>query len=318
MWLSRALTEPLRRAEAVTHRLADGDLSTRLTEPTPEADDELSDLARSINTMAESLERSRGVERQFLLSVSHDLRTPLTSIRGYAEAITDGTAPDPRPAAEVILFESRRLERLVQDLLELARLDAQQFSLHLHDMAVTDVVADTVAGFQREADGAGVVLSVIEDTHRATALVDPDRLAQVVANLVGNGLRYATSRLTVATVADGPSVIVDVNDDGPGIAPEDLPHVFERLYVAKHRPGRVEGSGLGLAIVRELVVAMSGTVTAESPAGDGDRGARMVVRLPGPRADLRSGAEPMARRPGNALVAGEAAPPPRVTGGPVR
>ena len=282
LWVSGALTTPLRRAEQATHRIAAGDLSTRL--PDPGAGAELGDLAASINTMAEGLERSRGLERQFLLSVSHDLRTPLTSIRRYAEAIADGTAPDAGAAAGVILTESRRLERLVRDLLDLARLDARQFSLHPQVLAVTEVVTEAAEGFRREAEDAGITLVVDEDPTATPALIDPDRLAQVVANLVENALKYAAASVRVSTVALDGTLAVAVADDGPGIAAADLPHVFERLYVSGHRPLRKEsGSGLGLAIARELVAAMGGRVTAESPITS-NGGTRVVVELPGGRA----------------------------------
>lgn len=281
LWLSGTLTRPLRRAKAATHRIAAGDLSARLPEPRPNARDELSDLARSINTMAETLERSRGLEQQFLLSVSHDLRTPLTSIRGYAEAIGDGTAPDHGAAAGVILSESRRLERLVRDLLDLAKLDAHRFSFALQTVEVNEVVTDTAEGFRREADAAGTVLTIDEDPTRSLAHIDPDRMAQVVANLLENAFKFAIGSVRVGTAAFPGGVAVVVADDGPGISPEDLPHVFERLYVARHRPVRMEsGSGLGLAIVRDLVVAMGGAVDAESPISPDGRGTRLVVRLP--------------------------------------
>lgn len=281
VWLSGSLTRPLRRAEHATHRIADGDLSARLPEPRATARDELSDLTRSINTMAEGLERSRGLERQFLLSVSHDLRTPLTSIRGYAEAITDGTAPDHAAAAGIILSESRRLERLVRDLLDLAKLDAHRFSFDIRPVEVDEVVTDTAEGFRREAEAGGIRFTVDEDPSRSVAQVDPDRLAQVVANLTENALKFAVGSVRVGTATFAGGVAVVVADDGPGIAPEDLPFVFERLYVARHRPARREsGSGLGLAIVRELVAAMGGSVDAESPISPDGRGTRMVVRLP--------------------------------------
>src|SRR5207248_5606518 len=135
--------------------------------------EELASLARSINTMAATLARSRGLERQFLMSVSHDLRTPLTSIRGFAEAIADGAATDDRRAAEVITAESRRLERLVGDLLDLAKLDAKRFSLDLRPVDLADVVAATADGFRPAADGYGLALEV--DTAAATVRADPDR-----------------------------------------------------------------------------------------------------------------------------------------------
>lgn len=274
--LSGTLTKPLRDAEAASRRLAAGDLTARVAEPAAGARDEVADLSRSINAMAEALERSRGLEQQFLLSVSHDLRTPLTSIRGYAEAMADGTGLPAEHAGTVILSESRRLERLVRDLLELAHLDARSFSLRSDVVELDDLVAACVDGFAPEAAAAGVAITV-----RAVPSVvhgDHDRLAQVVANLLENGLKYASSVLVVRVASDDGRARVSVDDDGPGIAPVDLPHVFDRLYVARHQPERRESaSGLGLAIVRELVAAMGGTAGAEpSPTG----GARLWIELP--------------------------------------
>ena len=276
--LGRRMTKPLRQVEEATARIATGDLSTRLPAPEKGTDDELASLMRSINTMAEALDRSRGVEQQFLLSVSHDLRTPLTSIRGYAEAITDGALADPGAGAAVILAEARRLERLVRDLLDLGKLDARTFSLDLHPLDLADVAAGTADGFQLEADDAGVVIEVDAPAAPVAVSGDADRLAQVGANLVENALRFARSRVTVRVTAQGPWARLDVIDDGPGIAAEDLPHVFERLYVSRHQPRRTEaGSGLGLAIVRELVAAHGGTVDASAaPTG----GACLSVLLP--------------------------------------
>ena len=275
--LGRRLTKPVREADAAARRIAAGELSTRLPEPAKGSTDELADLVRSVNTMAEALERSKGLEQSFLLSVSHDLRTPLTSIRGYAEAITDGAAPDPKWAAGVILGESRRLERLVRDLLDLAKLQARGFSFEMSPRDLADLARQAVEGVGPDAAASGVQLSAACPAP-VPANVDPDRMAQVLANLVENAMKYAMSRVEVGAATVGGTAMVWVDDDGPGISPEDRPFVFERLYVAKRSPVRAEvGSGLGLAIARELVTAMGGTITAESaPSG----GARMVVQLP--------------------------------------
>lgn len=294
-WVARRVIRPVRDADDATRQIAAGDFSTRLPEPPAAATDELADLTRSINTMAATLERSQTLEQQFLLSVSHDLRTPLTSIKGYAEAITDGA--DPRWASSVILRESERLERLVRDLLELARLEARSFSLAVEPVDLADVVRDVAAGLGPDAAAAGLTLEV-HAARSAPVRGDRDRLAQVAANLVENATKYARTRIVVgATVADRTSLLW-VDDDGPGIAAADLPHVFERLYVARHEPVRKEsGSGLGLAIVRELVQAMGGTVAAEqAPRG----GARLVVRLPaagGPPAGSPAPGSPAATLP---------------------
>ncbi len=289
LWLGSTIARPLRQATEVTERLAGGDLSARLDDPPAGDADELAVLARSVNSMADTLERSRGLEQQFLLSISHDLRTPLTNIRGYAEAISDGAAA-PDDAAGVILRESDRLERLVRDLLDLARLDARQFTLHPVPLDVTAAVAEAASSHRAEVVAAGLELDVVPGA-RVAAEVDPDRLAQVVGNLVANAVRYARARVVVECRPvdgddDGPAgAAVLVTNDGPPISAEDLPHLFERLYQSADQPARAEsGSGLGLAIVRELVGAMGGSVGVTSPATGG---ATFWFRLPG-STDFRS------------------------------
>jgi signal transduction histidine kinase len=276
--LGRRLVSPLRQADDATRRIAAGDLAVRLPEPAERERDELAQLTRSVNAMAAALERSKGLEREFLLSVSHDLRTPLTSVRGWAEAVAEGAAPDPKAAAAVIVAESRRLERLVADLLDLARLEARTFSLHPTAVDLAAAAAATAEGLRPELADAGLQLRV-DAAGPAWVVADPDRLAQVVANLVENAVKHAASAVRVSVEPVGAGAVVAVDDDGPGIAAEDLPHVFERLYVARSTPRRKEvGSGLGLAIVRELVAAMGGAVRADrAPAG----GARLAVWLPG-------------------------------------
>ena len=274
----RALTRPIRQAEVATRRISAGDLSARVPTSSSDKQDELSSLIASINTMAEVLERSKGVERQFLLSVSHDLRTPLTSIRGYAEAIVDGALAEPADGANVILSEARRLERLVGDLLDLAKLESRSFALTLAPVDLVDVAAGTVDGFRPEAGDAGVLLEAVTGDVPAIVSGDADRLAQVAGNLVQNALKFARTRVRVSVETSDGWARLAVSDDGPGIAPEDLPHVFERLYVSRHQPQRKEiGSGLGLAIVRELVTAMGGSVQA---SGSDIGGACLAVLLP--------------------------------------
>ncbi len=275
--LSRHFTRPLVQAESVTRRIAAGDLQSQVEDP-GHGVPELASLVASINTMADALARSRGLERQFLLSVSHDLRTPLTSIRGYAEAIADGAVDDPKRAATVIASESRRLERLVRDLLDLAKLDARRFSLDLHRVALAECARATTEGFQPAAEDAGLTLEVTAADEVAVS-ADTDRLAQVVANLIENASKFAVQRIRVGVArANDELAVLWVDDDGPGIAAADLPRVFERLYTSSRTPARQVGSGLGLAIVSELVGAMGGSVRAESPLTPAG-GTRMVVTL---------------------------------------
>ena len=274
--VGRRVTRPITAASAATTRIAAGELSTRLA-LTGRREDELSELSRNVNDMAAALERSRSLEQQFLLSVSHDLRTPLTSIRGYAEAIADG-AGDPRRAAAVISSESRRLERLVADLLDLAKLQASSFSLQLERIDLVALAEVAVQGFEHDAAERGLVLRAIDGGTPVVVLADHDRLGQVAANLVENAMKYATTGVVVRAAQDGPWAVLTVADDGPGIDAADLPHVFERLYVARRRPVRHESSsGLGLAIVKQLVEAMGGEVSVTSEVG---RGTTFTVRLP--------------------------------------
>ena len=191
--LTRRLTGPLRRAVATTERIAAGDLDARVGAQ-PGDFPELTALANAIDAMAGSLGRLRAAERQFLLSVSHELRTPLTSIRGYSEAILDGTAVDPSHAAAVIGNESRRLERLVGDLLDLAKLDARTFSFNFRTVDVGEVVEEVAEELRPVAAGAGLELQVHPPEHAVFARVDPDRLDQVLANLVENAAKYAANQ----------------------------------------------------------------------------------------------------------------------------
>jgi signal transduction histidine kinase len=196
-----------------------------------------------------------------LLSISHDMRTPLTSIRGYAEAIVDGHGP-PAEHAAIISASAARLDRLVVDLLDLARLQAKAFDLQLRPVQMSALAATTVQRLQPAAAAAGVALRC-EASPVCVALADADRIDQVVGNLVQNALRFARFEVLVRVEAGDGMITVSIDDDGPGIAGADLPFVFERLYTARREPQRAENSsGLGLAIVRELVAAHGGEVGA--------------------------------------------------------
>jgi signal transduction histidine kinase len=277
-FLARRLTRPLTAMGQTADRIAAGDLSARV-DLGKHPDDELAGLARALDGMAAQLEAARGLERGFLLSVSHDLRTPLTSIGGYAEAIADGAVEGrdaQKRAAEIIAAESRRLERLVADLLDLARLDAHQFSLTPRPVDAAEVVGEAVEAFHPSGRELGVTLAV-DAPATAPVDADPERLGQIVANLVENALKYADKRVTVGVSSVNETLEVRVDDDGPGIDPGDLPHVFERLYTSRTAPGRKVGTGLGLAIVHDLSAAMGGTT--DVCALDG-QGTRFVVMIP--------------------------------------
>jgi signal transduction histidine kinase len=266
--LARRFTRPLVAAVATTQRIASGDLEA--TVPVGRREDpEFVQLAESINTMGANLMRARDQERQFILSVSHELRTPLTSIRGYADAVVDGTAEDPAAAAAVIGSEAHRLERLVQDLLDLARLDADRFSLDVQTIDAATVARQVADGFRPHGVQLGIGLDTAPGSEGPIWVeADPDRLAQMVANLVENAFSFARRRIVVGAGMVAGSPTLWVSDDGPGIAAAELPLVFERHFSSDRAGGRRKGSGLGLAIVAELAAAMGAGVRAES-TGEG-------------------------------------------------
>lgn len=267
--LARRLTQPLRRLGAAAGELAAG----RRPEPVPrERTEELDDLAVAFNGMSEQLLLARDAERGVLLSVSHDLRTPLTSVRGYAEGIEDGTL-EPAQAAAVIIREARRLERLVGDLLALARLRQGVLEVRREPVDLGAVAREAEERLRPRATEAGVEVRV-EGTGGAEA--DHGRVLQVVTNLLDNAIRVSPRGGTIAiAVSDGQ---IRVADGGPGIPPEELPRAFERFRL-RSRSGRnsPDGAGLGLAIVSELSAAMSGNASVENrPTG----GAQFTVTLP--------------------------------------
>ena len=289
--LARRFTRPLAAAVTATRRIASGDLDAKVA-PVRREDPEFVQLAESINTMGANLVRARDQERQFLLSVSHELRTPLTSIRGYADAVIDGATDDPTAAALVISAEAGRLERLVQDLLDLARLDADRFSLDLGTVDCSDVVRQVADGFRPRAAELGLELTVAPGSDVPLWVhADADRLGQIMANLLENAASFAQHRVVVGvgTAAGRPAAWVA--DDGPGIPSDQLAKVFERHFISDRVSGRWKGSGLGLAIVSELATSMGASVQTESPVVDG-RGTRMVVWLRPPH--LPDGPEPTA------------------------
>lgn len=271
--LAGVMLRPLTKVRAVTRTMASGDLTARVELPTG-ADPEVSALARSINDLGADLDAARGAQRRFLQAVSHELRTPLTAVRGFAEALEDGTEPDPRRAGAVIGTEARRLQRLVDDLIELGRLEAGRFGLQPGPVLLGDLVSASVAAFEPTAASLGITLET--DLSGATAvpvLADADRVTQILADLVDNALAFARRRVTVGV--SGP--VLWVRDDGPGIPAERLERIWAPGFT--DRPRGRPGSGLGLAIVAELAAAMGASVRAVSPLGP-DGGTRMEVGWP--------------------------------------
>ena len=259
--LARRIARPVHRVAEASRSLARG---TR-PDPVPvEGAAELATLAVAFNDLASQLTRAREAEQSFLLSVSHELKTPLTAIRGYAEALQDG-ALDPEDVAATVVVEAARLERLVGDLLDLARMNRTDFSVHNSEIDLGEVAEDAVRRYEQQADVFGVRLVARADGP-APAIADADRVLQVISNLVENALRL-TPRGGEVRVLAAPGVL-RVEDTGPGLETSDRERAFERFYLhERYGRERPVGTGLGLAIVKELTEAMGGTVEVSSEPG---------------------------------------------------
>jgi len=278
---SRVL-RPIRRTRDAVREVAAGDLDAEL----PEAgSDELAELARAFNRMTAAVRRTVGDlreleagQRRFVSDVSHELRTPLTALTTAADVLdanTEGLSDAGRRAAKLIVVETRRLASLVEDLMEISRMDAGAADVTLETV---DVAANVESALRVRGWSDHVSLNV---NGRATTLIDARRLDTIVGNLVGNALRHGGPPVAVAVSADDHMVRVRVSDGGPGIAPQHLTRVFDRFYKAD-RARSARGTGLGLAIARENARLHGGDITVDSRPG---HGAAFTLTLPRREAD---------------------------------
>jgi signal transduction histidine kinase len=294
-WLmSRWVTAPLRRLADAAQSVAGGHYEQQVPLEGPA---EVESLAADFNQMVRRVQATQQGQRDFVANVSHELKTPLTSIDGFAQAILDGTAADREAqmhAAQVIHEESDRLTRLVDDLLDLARLDAGQMTFHRSSADLNALIARVADRLSLRAQEKGIRLEN-GVTGLPTVAGDGDRLAQVFTNLIDNALKHtpAGGLVRLRGEVSAGYVQVYVDDSGPGIPAEDLSRIFDRFYqVDKARRGSAgRGTGLGLAISREIVQAHGGRLTASSAPG---QGSRFTVQLP---LDLSAASTISRRRP---------------------
>jgi signal transduction histidine kinase len=245
---------------------------------------EVQELTRVFNAMMTRVQASQKSQRDFVANVSHELKTPLTSIQGFAQAIMDGTVETPearKQAAEVIYNESGRMHRMALDLLDLARMDAGIVNLQMSPIDVCALLNGVVEKFAPMASRAGVALNARFGNDLPQLFGDGDRLAQVFTNLVDNALKFTPQggSITLRAVHDRNEIQVAVDDTGKGIPKEDVPHIFDRFYQADlaRAGGEHHGAGLGLAIVDEIVAAHGGRISVRSALG---RGTAFIVHLP--------------------------------------
>ncbi|MFC6019270.1 sensor histidine kinase [Plantactinospora solaniradicis] len=281
--LARRLARPISNAATAAVRLRAGDRAVRVPVEPPE---EAADLAYALNDLAAALAQSEGRQREFLLSVSHELRTPLTAIRGYAEALADGVVgPDGgQRAGQIMLTEAEHLDRLVSDLLSLARLEAADFALEPVPVDLDQLGSDAAQTWSARCAALAVVLRTEIPAVPTWVHTDPGRIRQVIDGLLENALRVVPPGATIVLAVRPPGPgepaggVLEVRDGGPGLADDDLAVAFERGALRQRYQGvRKVGSGLGLALAAGLVRRLGGRISAgHAPEG----GARFTVWLP--------------------------------------
>ncbi len=290
--LARTLTRPLRELTVATRAVAQGDLQQRVQ---VHSRDELGELAKSFNQMSTDLARARDLRRQMTADIAHELRTPLSVILGHAEALRDGVLQPTSETLSLVHDEAQRLNRLVEDLRTLSLAESGELTLNCRRVAPRELLERAAAAQIPRAQQQNISLQTNVASDLPDIEIDPDRMAQVLGNLLDNALRHTpaggvvniqssvTSRQSHTRFSGSKPAIdhwllITVQDTGPGIAPEDLPHIFERFYRAdKSRRRDQSGSGLGLAIAKSIVEAHGGRIWVESKLGEG---AQFFIDLP--------------------------------------
>jgi signal transduction histidine kinase len=282
--ISRQVVAPVQAMMAASRRIAEGHYGERVRVAgniLNQEQDEQGRLALSFNQMADRLERTESMRRQLIGDVTHELRTPLTTIKGSMEGLMDGVLPPNEETYTQIYREADRLQRLVNDLQELSRVEAGAYEFHLQQTSLKALVDSTIGRLGRQFQEKQVTITSQIPADLPPIMVDEDRIGQVLLNLVGNALQYTPSGGIVHITAtwQPTQVRIAIADTGIGIPPEHLPHIFTRFYrVDKSRSRSGGGSGIGLTIAKHLVEAHGGCIWAESP-GIG-KGSSFIFTLP--------------------------------------
>jgi signal transduction histidine kinase len=269
----RRMTRPVGTLIEAAGRIESGDYSAQVPESGPQ---DLRSVARAFNSMSARLKTTDEQRRSFLADVAHELRTPLSVIRGQAEAIADGVYPGDAAHVAPILDATQTLDRLVEDLRTLVLTDAGNLVLHREPTDLGALVADTLDSFKTQAEGAGVTLKADIADDLPSIDIDPARIRSVIGNLISNAIRHTPpgGSISAGVTASGDGLVVTLTDSGEGIPPDLLPRVFERFVKGANSPG----SGLGLAIAHDIVAAHGGKLEIESEPGSGTR-VRLTVLI---------------------------------------
>ena len=270
-FMARRIVAPVRALTDAAGKLGAGDLSQRVD---AEGEGEIAELGRAFNSMADGLQRSLQAQRNMIADTAHELRTPLSNIKGYVEAIRDKVIDPDEETIGVIDQEASTLSRLVDDLQDLSMLEAGQVTLELQPEDLADLIRQSVSAQRARATSRGIDLIAVLPETLPLVSFDHHRIGQVLRNLISNALTHSGKgdTVTVTAVELGDMVEVSVADTGSGVPPADLPHIFERFYRAdKSRNRATGGHGLGLTVSKGLIEAHGGTISVESEHGLGSR-----------------------------------------------
>lgn len=279
VWLSRGLSAPIVALSKATKQIGSGNLQQRV--PLSNHSQELDDLARSFNRMAADLENAETLRKNMLADISHELRTPLTVLSSQLHGALDEVYALDEEKLANLYGQTQHLIHLVEDLRLLAQAEAHQLPLAIDSVNLADLWRELVANFSPIAQDKGIRFRVDTMDRFPTLSADPGRLRQVFSNLLANAIRHTPpgGEIVVSSAIEGEQIALTIRDTGEGIAPEQLPHLFDRFYRADtSRTRDTGGSGLGLAIVKALVEIHQGKVSAES-AGH-NKGSTITVKLP--------------------------------------
>ena len=276
-FLAHGMTYPLREMASAARAMAHGDYARRVTATSR---DEVGELARAFNEMSRQLSEVDRLRRDLVANASHELRTPLGALRARLENIVDGVEPGDSAAIEGALRQVKRLTDLVDQLLDLSKLESGAVPLELSEVRAEALLDQVVAEWSEPASSRGIRIELEPGSPELVLCVDADRMRQVLANLVANAIRHSpeVGRVLLSARAEGSTNRLEVADEGPGIPADDLERVFERFYRSDPaRSADAGGAGLGLAIARWIVELHGGTIRG---AKAGPRGCRIVVELP--------------------------------------
>lgn len=268
---SKKFTEPLKEMSDAARKFAGGDFEKRLN---IESDDEIGVLADSFNEMAQSLYFQEKHRREFISNISHDLRSPLTSMRGFLQAILDGTIPPEKQVhyLKIVLDESERLAKMANDMLDINKLDDSKPALNLTEFSINELATKTMFNFEDRAAQNKIKISCLFSHNDTIVKADADKIQRVIYNLVDNSLKFTHKYgyIKIITRVTDKKVYISVKDNGKGVSPEEQKRVFDRLYKADRSRGKdKKGSGLGLSIVREFIKVHGEDITLESELGKG-------------------------------------------------